>query len=254
MFKIGLKLWSTNKNYIDEAIRLYDEKVCDYIELYIVPGSLDKYLTEWKQLNIPFIIHAPHHSHGMNLSVKESHNNNTTLANEVFRFADDLQSDVIIFHPGVNGNIEESARQIKLLNDNRIVIENKPYFGLKNDICVGYSHEDIKFLLNETSAGFCLDFAHAIFAANALQKDSIDYVRQFIKLKPEMYHLCDGYFDDKYDSHKNLGKGTFPLNELVHLIPESSFVTVETEKNSGSDLDDFRGDVTYLLTMMNKNN
>ena len=41
MYKIGLKLWSINTDYYyDEAKRLYDEGVFDYIELYVVPDTI----------------------------------------------------------------------------------------------------------------------------------------------------------------------------------------------------------------------
>ena len=43
MYKKGLKLWSVNTDYYyDEAIRLYSEGVFDYIELYVVPDTLEK--------------------------------------------------------------------------------------------------------------------------------------------------------------------------------------------------------------------
>ena len=71
MYKIGLKLWNTNTDfYLSEAQKLFEKKVFDYIELYIVPNNLDK-LDKWKKLNIPFDIHAPHYAHGMNLSKKD---------------------------------------------------------------------------------------------------------------------------------------------------------------------------------------
>ena len=50
MYKIGLKLWSTNTDcYYNEAIRLYNDGVFDYIELYVVPDTLDT-LQKWKKL------------------------------------------------------------------------------------------------------------------------------------------------------------------------------------------------------------
>ena len=41
MYKLGLKLWSTNTtDYFLEAIRLFDQKVYEYIELYVVPNTI----------------------------------------------------------------------------------------------------------------------------------------------------------------------------------------------------------------------
>ncbi len=72
MYKIGLKLWSRNTDYYyDEAIRLYNDGVYDYIELYVVPNMTDT-IEKWKKLDIPFIVHCPHFAHGFNLAKIEN--------------------------------------------------------------------------------------------------------------------------------------------------------------------------------------
>lgn len=72
MYKIGLKLWSINTDYYyDEAIRLYNDGVYDYIELYVVPNMTDT-IEKWKKLDIPFIVHCPHFAHGFNLAKIEN--------------------------------------------------------------------------------------------------------------------------------------------------------------------------------------
>lgn len=72
MYKIGLKLWSRNTDYYyDEAIRLYNDGVYDYIELYVVPNTTDT-IEKWKKLDIPFIVHCPHFAHGFNLAKIEN--------------------------------------------------------------------------------------------------------------------------------------------------------------------------------------
>ncbi len=68
MYKIGLKIWSINTDYYyDEAIRLYNDGVYDYIGLYVVPNTTDT-IEKWKKLDIPFIVHCPHFAHGFNLA------------------------------------------------------------------------------------------------------------------------------------------------------------------------------------------
>lgn len=59
MFRYGLKLFSTNANYVAEAERLYKENIYDYIELYAEPNSYKKFIQLWKNLEIPYVIHAP---------------------------------------------------------------------------------------------------------------------------------------------------------------------------------------------------
>ena len=78
MFKIGLKLWSTNKNYVDEARRLYDAGVFDYIELFSVPDSYSEFINTWKSLDIPYVIHGPHYTTGLNFADKKCFEKNKT--------------------------------------------------------------------------------------------------------------------------------------------------------------------------------
>jgi len=126
MHKIGLKLWSVNQNYIDEARRLFLEGVYDYIELYVVPESLS-FLPIWEELRIPFVSHAPHFGHQVNFADANKIKYNRKLIEETQLFADRLKARYIIVHPGVNGVIEETSRQLKKIRDSRILIENKPY-------------------------------------------------------------------------------------------------------------------------------
>ena len=253
MYKFGLKLWSVNKNYIDTAKKLYDENIYDYIELYAIPSSFDEYAPAWKSLNIPYIIHAPHFMHGINFSSKEKLNSNMELAYEALKYADYLNADKIIFHPGIKGDYRQTAHQIKMINDKRILIENKPYHVAVEtdtlsltDICVGYNPEQIKYIMQESGAGLCLDIGHGICAANSLHIDYISFLKEFISLNPYMFHISDGEINGTQDKHYNIGKGTFDFNTLFSIIPENAIISVETEKSSKDNLDDFIYDMELL--------
>ena len=251
MYKIGLKLWSINTDYYyDEAIRLYNDGIFDYIELYVVPNTLDT-LDKWKKLNIPFVIHCPHFAHGFNLAKADKKENNRKIFDEVQKFADELKAKYIVVHGGIDGNIEETAKQFAALNDSRALIENKPYIALPNrmggNFCRGYNTEEIKKVIDTANCGFCLDFGHAICAANSLKQEIYSYVEEFIKLKPNMFHLTD--IDDitsEYDSHPHIGTGQLDIKRILKLIPHGKNITVETIKNSNENLDDFIGDVKWI--------
>ena len=192
MYKFGLKLWSINDNYAQEAYRLFESNVYDYIELYVIPDSYDNYINIWTKLksdlNIPFVVHAPHFKNKMNTAKKESFLTNINLANQTIKFADNLESEIIIFHPGIAGYIEETVFQLNKINDERIVVENKPYFALCDDlICNGYSPEDIKFVMKNTGVGFCFDVGHSVCAANAQNIDPLIYLEKFVNLNPKIY-------------------------------------------------------------------
>jgi len=245
--KVGLKLWSTNKNYVAEAKSLYELEVYSYIELFAVPGSYDEHIQMWKNLNIPCIIHAPHSFMGLNPAKREDRTKNLKLARESQRFADALKAKYIIFHPGIDGDIQETAEQLILIDDARILIENKPYISIdRKFVCNGYLAKDIQYVMQHTNVGFCLDLAHAVYAANSLQEDQLKFIKQFLVLKPTMFHLSDGDKDGEIDVHKNLGKGTFDLRTMLSLIPSDATISLETKKNFQDSLRDFEADVKVL--------
>ncbi len=258
MYKIGLKLWSTNKNYIEQALLLYEKKVYDYIELFVVPDSYNEYISLWKNLDIPFIIHAPHSFVGLNMAKKELLKNNLRLANQAQRFADYLDAKFIIFHPGIDGDIKQTVYQLNKINDQRILIENKPYYTIdKKLICNGYSPEDIEFIIKNTSVanmsiGFCFDIGHAIYSANAQGLDRYDYLLRFNKFKPKIYHLTDGDINGVIDQHEHLGLGSFDFEKIVDLFTKNTYITVETKKNYQDSLSDFEKDILFLKKMFKK--
>ena len=246
MFRYGLKLWSTNGNYVDAALRLYDRGVYSYIELFVVPGTYDDYAQCWTALDIPFIIHAPHFDKGVNLAKKENLETNLLHAAETITFADALKADTIIFHPGIEGDLRETVDQLHLINEPRIIIENKPFFGFNDVICVGSSPEELEFILANANVGFCLDIGHAICAANARMIDPMAYLAKFLALAPRMFHLTDGKFDSMYDRHDHFGQGNYDIPNILKLLPHGSAITVETDKDSTENLDDFAEDISYL--------
>lgn len=248
MFKIGLKLWSTNTDhYLREAKRLYAEGVFDYIELYVVPGSLNR-ATEWKALNVPYVIHAPHSAHGINLADKNCEERNRGVFSEVKEFADVLNAPTIIAHGGVLGSIDEVARQINLIGDSRIAVENKPYFPVDNSdrLLAGSTPEEIEKIIAASGCGFCFDVGHAVASANAHQVHWKEYFDFFLRSNPEMYHLSDMDISSKKDQHLHFGTGTLPIKEIAAQLPRDASISVETVKSRTENLDDFKEDVTWL--------
>jgi RimJ/RimL family protein N-acetyltransferase len=243
--KFGLKLGSENINYTEAIFSLYRHDYFHYIELFAIPGSLGDTIDYWKQFDIPFVIHAPHSMAGMNLSIKEHRKINKEKLWETFRFADSLNAEYIIFHPGVNGVIKETINQLMPFVDIRCLIENKPRKGLNNEGCIGSTFDELAYIINELKVGFCLDFGHAICAANSFHKDQLQYIKELLLLKPSMYHLTDGDYHSEYDSHLHYGKGNFPIRDILKLIPGGSKITDEAKHNSDDNLEDFKEDMLY---------
>lgn len=253
MNKIGLKLWNINTdNYYDIAKKMYDEGIFDYIELYVVPGNTNL-IDKWKKINIPFDIHAPHFAHNMNLSKVEYREDNYKKYLEVKEYADALDADVIVFHGGINGDYKETANQIKSFNDNRILIENKPYQPLKmtkDSRCVGSKYEEIKFVIEYTGCGFCLDVGHAVCSANSQGINPYDYIGKLINLNPKRIHLSDIHVDTIYDEHLNYGKGNLDIIEVLKIIPSGINITIETNKSSKDNLDDYTNDAKKIKELL----
>lgn len=250
MPKIGLKLWSTNLNYISVARDLFARKVFDYIELFIVPGSLET-IVRWKELGVPYILHAPHSVAGFNPADPSIRDSNLGIVKQVDAFFLALSPAFVIFHPGLDGDQREALFQFRSFEDmvplmySKVVIENKPQVGLRGERCLGASPEEMRFLLNGTERGFCFDFGHAVCYAVAAGKDWKEVVAEFLMLDPAVYHLCDGFFSIK-DAHEHLGSGEFDLSYLIGLVRKDKYLTLETKKDNPDTLDDFVQDVEKM--------
>lgn len=248
--KIGLKLYSTDTELIPEALTLKN-KYFNFIELYIIPGSYDKTICSWKEFDIPFIIHAPHSFHGVNLAQAEKWKTNLLCYNEAGFFADALNSEIIIAHGGNKGSFEETIRQIRSIGDKRIVLENKPKLGLNNEICVGWSPAEFRKIFDEHIInGIALDFGHASCAARSAGVDVMDIVKELILFNPKIFHLSDSDSLSEQDKHFNLGKGNLDLLQFIQVVPVNGLLTIETPREVSKGLSDFIEDVKYLKKLL----
>lgn len=251
MYRIGLKLWSVNTDfYLREAKRLYAERVFDYLEIYFVPGSLDT-LSNWKSTGIPCVVHAPHSAHGVNLASREAEPSNMLAYEDVKRFADGLSADIVIAHGGVLGSVDEVVRQLELIGDSRIIIENKPYLPIDGTprLLAGSTPGEIGKIIHGAGCGFCLDIGHAVAAANAHGVDWRGFLDEFLALGPRMFHLSDIDTTSKVDQHLHFGDGNLPIDEILSKIPSGATISVETGKGSKTRLDDFAADAACLMQM-----
>jgi sugar phosphate isomerase/epimerase len=252
MRKIGLKLFSVNENYISEAVRLWENGLYQFVELYAVPDSYDRCIGIWialrKQYGIPFVVHAPHFMHGMNPGLKEKAETNKVLFSEAARYADALLAAYIIMHPGIGGEIEETARQLKAFDDSRIIVENKPYHTVytKDQLCNGSTPEEIALVLQKAGVGFCLDVGHCFCAAYAQGLDPFSYLNRFLAFAPKIVHLADNTEGNPFDMHLHLGKGAHDLKQVLAVLPADCLLTIETDKDSQVSLGDFEEDVRYI--------
>jgi sugar phosphate isomerase/epimerase len=251
MLDLGLKLWSHNKEYALLAPGLYEKKVFDYIELYIVPQTFEKFSKIWKGLGIPFLIHSTHSMHGFNLAEKTKLKANLKMFSEVRAFADELNASIIIIHPGIEGTLEESMRQILKLNDKRLAVENKPFVSMNGEKCRGSSFEEISQILSFCKTNFCLDIPHAINAALHLRIDCYTYIKKLLEFDPGIIHIADGRMSKIHDEHLNIGNGEYDFGKISEILGsvKARYLTLETQKRK-EDLSDFSADIEKIRALL----
>jgi len=229
MIKFGLKLWSSNKSLLKEAKSLIADGIFQYVELMVLPGDNTLVFEEAK---LPYILHIPHDEFGFNIGEKSSWEKSHKILQDNIELADKISAKYLILHPGF-GKIQNAKDFLKNINDERIIIENMPVVGQRNENMIGYNLEQIKKLLNE-KFGFCLDFEHATKAAMNLKKDPKKFIEKFVTLKTKVFHICDGIFQPGPDQHLNIGEGQYDFTFFLECIKNnnSQLVTLETPKEN----------------------
>lgn len=242
--KFGLKLWSINYNLLDEARKLIKEGIFHYIELMPVP---DTKISPFQKIKVPYIIHIASDKYGVNIADKKKQPFNLEALNQSIKWADILGAEYLILHPGFGSKknaleflerIDDKPRtfsDLERVRGKRILIENVPKKGMNDEKLLGFSPEQIKGLRGNRF-GFCLDLNHAIKAAVSLKKDYKKYIKEFLKIKPQMFHISDGNLDQEKDEHLSLGKGGYDLAWIKNMLikigqKRDIYLVFETPKN-----------------------
>lgn len=233
--KAGLKVWSINKNFLNKVNILFNTKKISYVEIYIIPGTINADSSILKKLQAPVIIHVPYFAHGFNLQDLSNIDKNVSYIKESIRAADLTNALYIIMHPGLNGTIENIKNFLEKVNDKRIILENMARAGIYGDRNLLSSPQEMREIMALTKKSFCLDFSHAYKSACSLNKDPKSLIKEFMGLEPKMFHLCDGHSNMEKDEHLNLGEGNFDLSFCKECIikSDSKMVTIEVPKKDG---------------------
>ncbi|OYT52909.1 MAG: hypothetical protein B6U72_07205 [Candidatus Altiarchaeales archaeon ex4484_2] len=243
--KFGLKLWSINSDLLNKANELIENDVFQYIELTPIP---DTEITPFLEVDVPYVIHITTERHGVNIADRGKKKFNLRIIKNCFEWADKLNAKYLILHPGF-GLIDDTIDFLEGIDDKRVLIENMPKIGLNNEKMVGYTPKQIKRLMND-KLGFCLDFGHAIKSSVSLDRDYIDFINEFLELKPVMFHLSDGDASNEMDEHMSLGEGNLDLHYFVDCIigNKSRIVTLETPHHNN--LEEDKKNILYLKRLI----
>jgi sugar phosphate isomerase/epimerase len=253
MKRLGLKVYSTDARRIKTIERMFAQRLFDYIELYAVPGTFRATAAAWRSVHIPYIVHVAHTSYDFNLARRTHARNNSRIFAEARRFADMLDAAYLICHPGVQGSSGETIRQLRSFADGRVLIENKPVISLDGKLCVGYSPDEIRMIKDGARCGFCFDIAHCAKYCYTGGHDLFGEIDRFMKMRPSVIHLCDGFKAGCFDEHLAFGSGDFPLDKFCKRIRASSTVshiTVETPKRIRQWESDVKCDFSFIARQL----
>lgn len=225
--QFGLKLWSTNTQLLEPAAALVRQGRFQYIELSIVPGTES---APFQSYDLPYCIHITTDLHGVNIASRDSRAGSMKQIAECIGWADRLDAHHLILHPGV-GKIEEALRFLRDLDDDRILIENMPRSGIHSEELVGYSPGQVQQLAGG-KFGFCLDLNHAVKAAFSLKVPYLSLIREFLELRPAMFHISDGHSTNGIDEHLPIGAGDYNMLALLRCVRDAGElpITLETPR------------------------
>ncbi|MDO8583638.1 MAG: hypothetical protein Q7R83_00465 [bacterium] len=208
MIRYGLKLWSGNEHrFFEEAASGFQEKRFDFIELYV---DADRPLNAsglQMLASIPVTIHGTH-NHGFHEFVIGEEQ--LAIWQSVLALADRFSSSVIVVHPGQSNTLEVFEREMKKIDDSRMLVENMPGLDLLHQPMFGQRLEDLRIIRQQRK--ICFDFEKAAKAAAYQNCSHQDYIRDGLAaLTPSYFHLsgCDTH--DPVDQHLNLWEGDLDL-------------------------------------------
>lgn len=255
--KLGFKMYSDELGkYEDKVSDFLGKKLFSYIELFVNPDTLE-FLDGWKnfkdKIKLPFTLHAPHSIYNVNLADKNQEDfNKKILNNQIDKYTETMDVQYVVIHPGKGFNIEETVRQLKIINPKRMVIENKPLISKKTmqPTYRGATVEEIKFVRENYDCGFCLDISHCMSTANALNKNPYEYLKEFQKLNPTCYHISGNKFDSLTDRHLHFVECDWDLDKIFEIVDTTKNITVETRKDNEECFEEYEQDFRKLLNCL----
>lgn len=209
----------------DEALglltALYEEGAIQFIQVQAIPlprRSFREHLDRIAAAGIPAVIHAPHHSHGVNpcapavrdnrpLAVIEAHIEEAM--SQTIEAADTLGAETIVLHagryePGGRAAAEETfAAFMDRHNDPRLTLENLPAVHAGCPL-LGNTAGELAALAGTKITRFCLDFPHLACTTNYRQISFAEELARFEALNVTLHHLSNVRRGSITDEHLEL--------------------------------------------------
>jgi endonuclease IV len=234
--KIGVKLFRES-----EFIKLKPfEKIVDFFEVMVLQKNDYSFL---KNFPLPIVIHAEHQDGGVNIADSSKREHNLKSINFARKVADSVNAKWIIVHAGVlekgnkNCSFKNAINLLKEINDERIIIENLPKEETHEIIgtSLAYNARTMKKFLKKSGQGFCFDVNHAFWTRKD-KKISYSFIKKYIALNPQHYHIGGQKFSEDY--HTALNNSDLDLKEILKHYPKDAWITLETLPNIESRYED----------------
>ncbi len=209
MIKYGLKLWSNNTDWFDEAVNRFINAEFDFVELYSNSEVLHNYTLLKTLKPIPILgVHIGHLDKAgfHDFFLLEEQKNAWQMTKDL---ADFFNAPRIVIHPAVGHTIDTFWENMEKLDDERIIVESMPAKSPIRDTLreFGTSLEDL--IKIKEKKDICLDITKF---TKACAYHNINYKEYTVKaldiLQPEYFHISGGDASSPIDEHGNLWEGT----------------------------------------------
>jgi deoxyribonuclease-4 len=233
--EFGLRVRSNRPELVGRAVKLIDEKLFGYIDLFVMPGTEASPFA----VGVPCVIHAPHDKFGVNIPDAGKKEFNLQKIRESLAWADKLGAKYVTVHAGF-GPAQPAIELLDEINDSRILIENMPKVGMGGEEMAGYLPEQVSELIGNRDMGLCLDVEHAAKAAVSLKEDYKGFISRFLELRPRQFHISDGKLATGMDEHLQIGEGDYDFAFIMDCARKSGaeYATIEVFKKDPASLDD----------------
>jgi sugar phosphate isomerase/epimerase len=202
---------------------LYEDGAIRHIQVQIVPLPRQLFLERLDRIaatGIPAVIHAPHHSHGVNPCAPAAYDDRPLTEIEEYieemmtrtlEAADTLDAETIVLHAGryePGGRlaaVEAFAHFLDRHADPRLALENLPavYAGYP---LLGNTAEELAALAGIRITRFCLDFPHLACTTNYRRLSFADELNKFEDLDVVLHHLSNIRLASITDEHLELDR------------------------------------------------
>lgn len=200
---------------------LYEDGAIRHIQVQAVPLPRPVFRERLDRVaasGIPSVVHAPHHSHGVNPCAPAAYDDRPLPEieahieeemNRTYEAADVLGAETIVLHAGryePGGRlaaVETFSGFLDRHADPRLALENLPavYAGYP---LLGNTAEDLAALAGTKITRFCLDFPHLACTANYRRLSFAAELERFEDLDVALHHLSNIRRNSITDEHLEL--------------------------------------------------